>query len=261
MTDGYEGGQRKKLDEIDKELIAKVEKVLTNEQKKILAEPVDFDFSKLPVPGEFLSAYKRDKLKLTDPQTKEMLALQKDIDSKLDKVLTEDQKQGIDEAKSRFRAGGPGGPPPGGPGGPGPKGKGGPRPGGPPPGGPAADQADPRPWVTRSSGRCGTRSITRRLPAGRSNPARRSWKSRKNWIRSRRKRITIRPVRPTSDPAALSIVWRAAAGVFVASTSMRTSISLTCSTDKPCERGPCSSFRSSEEPHAGFTSVLRRFLT
>ena len=124
-------------------MIAKAEKVLTDEQKKILAEPVDFDFSKLPLPGEFLSAFKRDKLKLTDAQAREMQTLQKDVDSKLDKVLTEDQKQGIDEAKSRFRAGGPGGPPPGGPGGPGPKGKGGPRPGGPPPGGPGGGPGGP----------------------------------------------------------------------------------------------------------------------
>ncbi len=140
---GMKEEERKKLDEMDKELIAKVEKVLTDEQKKILAEPVDFDFSKLPLPGEFLSAFKRDKLKLTDAQAKEMQALQKDVDSKLDKVLTEDQKQGIDESKSRSRAGGPGGPPPGGPGGPAPKGKGGPRPGGPPAGGPGGGPGGP----------------------------------------------------------------------------------------------------------------------
>ena len=37
------------------------------------------------------------------------------------------------------------------------------------------------------------------------------------------------PVGPISDPAALSIVWRAALGVLVASTSMRPFISLSCS--------------------------------
>jgi hypothetical protein len=152
---GMKEEQRKKLDEIDKDLIAKVEKTLTPEQRKILAEPIDFDFSKFPAPGEFLSKYKKDKLKLTDDQAKEMAALQKDIDAKVDKILTDDQKQKIEEQKARPfggvqpGGGGPGGPGPGpgGPGGPpgpgGPGGAGGPRfigggpggPGGPPGGG------------------------------------------------------------------------------------------------------------------------------
>jgi hypothetical protein len=114
---------------------------------------------------------------------------------------------------------------------------------------------------------------------------------------------------PNTNPAALSIVWRAALGVLVASTSMRPFISLSCSrerdrmrsdrsrnqsqfpsfwrappnsgsflglfpagcakpssslscsNDEPCRHGPCSSFRSSEEPHAGFTTVVLGCLT
>jgi hypothetical protein len=148
---GMKEEQRKKFDEIDKDLIAKVEKTLTPEQRKTLAEPIDFDLSKFPAPGEFLSKYKKDKLKLSDDQAKEMAALQKDIDAKLDKILTDDQKHQIEEQKARPfgnvqpGGGGPGGPGPGpgGPGGPGPGGPGGPRffgggpggPGGPPGGG------------------------------------------------------------------------------------------------------------------------------
>ncbi len=145
---GMKEEQRKKLDEVDKDLIAKVEKTLTPEQRKILAEPIDFDLSKFPAPGEFLSTYKKGKLKLTDDQAKEMAALQKDVDAKLDKILTDDQKHQIEEQKARPfggvqpAGGGPGGGPPG-PGGPGapggPRGPGGPRfggPGGPPGGGP-----------------------------------------------------------------------------------------------------------------------------
>jgi hypothetical protein len=131
---GMKEDQRKKLDEIDNELIAKLEKTLTAEQKKILAEPVEFDFSKFPMPGEFLSAFKKNKMKLTDSQVKEMQALQKELDAELAKVLTEDQKRDMEETKSRFLAGGPGGPPPGGKGGAGPDGKGAGGPGGPPPG-------------------------------------------------------------------------------------------------------------------------------
>jgi hypothetical protein len=125
--------QRKKLDEVDNELIAKLEKALTPEQQKILAEPIDFDFSKFPQPGEFLSTFKREKLKPTEAQTKELAALQKDLDSKLEKILTDDQKHQIEDFKKSPFAAGPGGPGPGrgGPGGPGP-GRGGP--GGPGPG-------------------------------------------------------------------------------------------------------------------------------
>ncbi|HEV2969316.1 MAG TPA: aryl-sulfate sulfotransferase [Pirellulales bacterium] len=130
---GMKEEQRKKLDEIDKGLIAKIEQALTAEQKKILAEPIDFDFSKFPAPGEFLSAFKRDKLKLTDAQAKEMQSLQNDLDSKLASILTDDQKHQIEEFKNNPPGGRPGGAPPGrgGPGGPpGGGGPGGPRPGG-----------------------------------------------------------------------------------------------------------------------------------
>ena len=150
---GMKEEQRKKFDEVDKDLIAKVEKVLTPEQRKILAEPIDFDFSKFPLPGEFLSTYKREKLKLTDDQTKELAAIQKDLDAKVDKLLTDDQKHQIEDFKKSPFAPGPGGGPggrgpggrgpggrgPGGPGfvrGPGGPGPGGGGPGGPGPGGP-----------------------------------------------------------------------------------------------------------------------------
>ena len=64
--------QRKKLDEIDKALIAKLDKILSPEQIKSLAEPdpSDFgDFSKRP-PGEYLTVFNRSTLKLTDAQKK-----------------------------------------------------------------------------------------------------------------------------------------------------------------------------------------------
>jgi hypothetical protein len=45
---------------------------------------------------------------------------------------------------------------------------------------------------------------------------------------------------PISDPAALSIVWRAALGVLVASTSMRPFISLSCSREHDRFKGGAS---------------------
>ena len=47
-------------------------------------------------------------------------------------------------------------------------------------------------------------------------------------------------VGPISDPAALSIVWRAALGVLVASTSMRPFISLSCSREHDRLKGGAS---------------------
>jgi hypothetical protein len=90
---------------------------------------------RLPTPGEILPQPLQDVLQLTDAQKKKLAELQKEIDAKLDKLLTEEQRKQFKEMKER----GPGGfGPPGGPGGPviiqlGP---GGPPPGGPPPGGP-----------------------------------------------------------------------------------------------------------------------------
>jgi hypothetical protein len=69
-----------------------------------------------------------------------------------------------------------------------------------------------------------------------------------------------------SKSAPVSIFWRAPpnSGSFLGHSPTwcaKPSSSLSCSTDKPCRHGPCSSFPSSEEPRAGFTTVLLRFLT
>ena len=57
----------------------------------------------------------QDQLRLTDEQKKQVADLQKDVDGKLDKILTAEQKKQLQEMRDR----GPGGPggfgPPGGP--------------------------------------------------------------------------------------------------------------------------------------------------
>jgi len=101
-----------------------------------------------PRPGEVLPAMLRDRLELTAEQSKQVDALQKEVDAKLEKILNEDQRQQLKEMRERG-PGGPGGfgpPPPGGG-----FGRGGRRgglggPGGlgpPPPGGPDGDQPPP----------------------------------------------------------------------------------------------------------------------
>lgn len=61
-----------------------------------------------PQPGQVLPTFLREQLKLTDAQQKELDALQKDVDAKLDKLLTEEQKKALKAMRER----GPGGFPP-----------------------------------------------------------------------------------------------------------------------------------------------------
>jgi hypothetical protein len=82
-----------------------------------------------PPVGQVLPPFVQDQLKLTADQKKELEAIQKDVDARLNKLLTDDQKQQLKQMRER----GPfGGRFPGGPGGRGPGEKGG-KGGNPPP--------------------------------------------------------------------------------------------------------------------------------
>jgi hypothetical protein len=95
---GLKPEQRKQLDDIDKELNAKLAKALSADQRRALAEPSDIDISKIPA-SEYLSAFKMDRLKLTDVQTKELQVLQSEFNPKIAKVLTDDQKHALADLK------------------------------------------------------------------------------------------------------------------------------------------------------------------
>ena len=86
-----------------------------------------------PRPGEVLPPMARRALQLSEEQTQQLDALQKEVDDRLAKILSEAQRKTLAELRNRGPMG-PGGPG-GGPGGPPPGGSGG-RPGGPPPGAP-----------------------------------------------------------------------------------------------------------------------------
>ncbi|MDY3555088.1 EF-hand domain-containing protein [Gemmata sp. JC717] len=58
-----------------------------------------------PQPGQVLPPFLQDQLNLTDAQKKELAALQKDVDARLNKILTDEQKKALRER-------GPGGFPP-----------------------------------------------------------------------------------------------------------------------------------------------------
>jgi len=81
-----------------------------------------------PKPGEVLPSMIRSRLKLTADQQLQLDELQRDVDARMAKILTDSQKTMLKQMSTR----GPGGPPPGG-GRPGRGGPGGPGEEGPPP--------------------------------------------------------------------------------------------------------------------------------
>jgi hypothetical protein len=72
-----------------------------------------------PPLGQVMPQFVQDDLKLSDDQKKQVAELQKEIDAKLDKILTDEQKKQYKAMKENPGRGGPGGRGPGGPGGPG----------------------------------------------------------------------------------------------------------------------------------------------
>ncbi|QVL31104.1 CotH kinase family protein [Telmatocola sphagniphila] len=91
---------------------------------------------RFPQPGEVMPEMIQNMLNLTSEQKKKLAEIQKETDSQIEKLLTEDQRKQLKEFKERGPGGFPGGP--GGPGGFGPGGPGGFGPGG--PGGPPNDE-------------------------------------------------------------------------------------------------------------------------
>ncbi|WP_250846992.1 EF-hand domain-containing protein [Aquisphaera insulae] len=73
----------------------------------------------MPRPGEVVPAPLRQRLRLTAEQAKQLDELQKEVDSRLAKILTEEQAKTLRQMRmgpgGPGGRGGPGGPPPGGP--------------------------------------------------------------------------------------------------------------------------------------------------
>lgn len=74
----------------------------------------------LPRPGEVLPGTLQEQLKLTDEQKKQLAGLQKEVDGRLETIMTDDQRKQLREFRDRAPGGGmmfagpPGGGPPGG---------------------------------------------------------------------------------------------------------------------------------------------------
>jgi hypothetical protein len=104
---GMKEDQRKKLDEIDDELLAKLDKILTAEQIKSFGVPSPsdaVDLSNRPA-GEYLTVLSRSTLELTDAQRKELQSLQTEFNPRIAAILTDSQKLQIaDFKKSQIAA-------------------------------------------------------------------------------------------------------------------------------------------------------------
>ncbi len=133
--------QSKEIDDFQKELTTRLNKTLNDAQQKQVREINPFGpggFAMAPLPGQILSKSTMTALKPSVEQQSRLDDLQKQVDAKLDKLLTADQKKQLKDVQENFGKGGPfsglpGGPPPAGPGGPPGGGAGGPPRG---PGGP-----------------------------------------------------------------------------------------------------------------------------
>ena len=62
-----------------------------------------------PAPGQIMPSFLQETLKLSDEQKKELEALQKEVDAKIEKILNDEQKKQLKEM--RERGGRPGGHP------------------------------------------------------------------------------------------------------------------------------------------------------
>ncbi|HQU45387.1 MAG TPA: aryl-sulfate sulfotransferase, partial [Pirellulales bacterium] len=107
--------QAAQLDEVQQDVDRRLAKLLTAEQRQRLDEPHPPERPTPPQPpgpdsfgptfqaGQVLSAAEQRRLKLSDEQTKELTALQKEVDGQLDKILSDQQRK---QTKDGFAFGG-----------------------------------------------------------------------------------------------------------------------------------------------------------
>src|SRR5262249_46567664 len=107
---GISTEQRMQVDEIQKDIDARLDKLLTADQKmKSMEWPRDANgdpFGPPSPPGRVMTSTEQNRLKLTDEQKKDLVALQKAVDARFDRLLTETQRK---QLKTVF--GQPGSPP------------------------------------------------------------------------------------------------------------------------------------------------------
>jgi Spy/CpxP family protein refolding chaperone len=116
--------QRQQLDDVQKDVDSQLDKLFTADQKQKLKDKPQIQLSGMgfspnpPPSGKLISGSEITRLKFSDDQKKQLDALQKEVDGKLDKIMTPAQKSQF-KSPNAFQVGGP---PPGSPGGGGPGG-------------------------------------------------------------------------------------------------------------------------------------------
>ena len=111
--------QRRGLNALDKEMAGQLDKMFTDEQKKLAARNESGSGAGHDEPGQIVAASMRTRLKLTDAQQKQLEELQKDAKDKLGKILDEKQSTQLVGMKDDKGPPRPPGPPGGGAGPPG----------------------------------------------------------------------------------------------------------------------------------------------
>jgi outer membrane protein assembly factor BamB len=108
--------QKKQAGDLQQDLADKIKKILTAEQQKKLDEPPPRAEGSpaggrgrsrggFPQPGQIVPSALRSRLELTAEQKKQLDALQKESDAKLDKLFTADQKEQFQAIREMGRGG------------------------------------------------------------------------------------------------------------------------------------------------------------
>lgn len=121
---------QRKRQALEKEAAEGIQKILDDDQKKVVkdltGEPFETrfgggfgggggsfgggGFGGIPQPGQIMSTFVQDQLKLTAEQKKQLEEAQKEVDAKLEKILTEEQRKQLKDMRQGFgRRPGPGG--------------------------------------------------------------------------------------------------------------------------------------------------------
>ncbi len=103
---GVSSVQRMQIDSLQKDVTAHLDKLLMADQKKRLTEgekgSENTGFRGPSRPGQIMSEFDQDRLKLTDDQKKDLAALQKIVDEEFDKALTAAQRKQLKSVFAGF---------------------------------------------------------------------------------------------------------------------------------------------------------------
>jgi hypothetical protein len=107
--------QKEQVTRFEKGASAKLDKVLTDRQRRRLKEMRGGGGPSFPGPGQIVTPAEQGRLELTAGQKKQVVDLQKEADARLAAVLTDEQKEQLQRLPAGLGRGRPGGPAPVGP--------------------------------------------------------------------------------------------------------------------------------------------------